>query len=688
MNLHLHRLGIEVVFDVGANAGQFASRLRASGYRGRIISFEPLSGAHAELGLAARGDSQWEVAPRCAVGARNGSAVINIAEDSLSSSLLPLLDSQIDAAPKSQYVGKEEVEIITLSHYISRAYPDGIPRFALKIDTRGFETAVLDGLGNQIDKCRIILIEVPLYALYQGAANFLSLYGRLETNGLRCVGMSPGHRHPVSRDAVEADLLFVRYDAYSTLSARDAFCLFTSIPPRISRQQAHSGIDIGPEYQRECVRSWVAAGFKVISLNPACEADAVAAMDLPLDVMVIEGDRKPTISNFITEIRKFGADFSGIINADCNMLYYPEFSVTLRAGASDGVIMAERIEMINGQVPVIWSSGGFDMFLFPVRQLTKIDESPFSIGGPWWDYWFPFALAATGLKIRKLSLPLLTHFRHEAQWTVDEWYENGQALWRDVRRWRFDKPEIVSGLDDEIGKLWSQDALNEQQIVALAERIKRWFDEQLWDPAEEAFSVGMPTTMFGGLRLHVNGARNSIDQLKLCSTILSAKEPEASKFERIKKKIESSSYRNATELPADFDPAFYILSHADLFEHEVDPYEHFVNHGRHEKRRWDLAEEAFTVAGVPTTMLDALRHENQQRLHLARAFRSLNLRINQLESLNKQQQEALSKITTSRDQLESLNKRQQEALKEITSSTVWWLSEPLRIIGRAIKRRG
>jgi hypothetical protein len=477
-------------------------------------------------------------------------------------------------------------------------------------------------------------------------------------------------------------------------------------------------------------------------------------MDLPLDVIIVEGDRKPTISNFITEIRKFGAEFSGIINADCNMLCYPEISVSLRAGANDGVIMAERIEMINGQVPAIWSSGGFDMFLFPVRQLKKIDEPPFSIGGPWWDYWFPFALAATGLKIRKLSLPFLTHFRHEAQWTVNEWYENGQALWRDLRRWRFDKPEIVSGLDDEIGKLWSQDALSEQQIEALAGRIKRWFDEQLWDPAEKAFSVGMPTTGFDALRLHVNGVRNpadSINQLKLCSAILNAKQPEASKFERIKKKIESSSYRNASELPAGFDPVFYILSYTDLFEHEVDPYEHFVNNGRHEKRRWDLAEEALTVAGVPTTMFDAFRYENQQRLHLGRAVRSLNVRINQLESLNKQQQEALSEITSSRDQLESLNERQQEALseitssrdqleslnerqqealkeitssrdqleslnkrqqealmeitssrdqleslnkrqqetlKEITSSTVWWLSEPLRIIGRAIKRRG
>jgi Uncharacterised nucleotidyltransferase len=67
--------------------------------------------------------------------------------------------------------------------------------------------------------------------------------------------------------------------------------------------------------------------------------------------------------------------------------------------------------------------------------------------------------------------------------------------------------------------------------------------------------------------------------------IVKGQEPQASKFERIKKKMENSPYRTASELPSDFDPIGYVLSYPDLFEHEVDPYDHFLHWGRHEGRR-------------------------------------------------------------------------------------------------------
>ena len=68
--------------------------------------------------------------------------------------------------------------------------------------------------------------------------------------------------------------------------------------------------------------------------------------------------------------------------------------------------------------------------------------------------------------------------------------------------------------------------------------------------------------------------------------VLRGDEPEASKFARIKQKIDNSPHRHASEVPADFDPVLYVFSYPDLFEHEIDPYEHFIVYGRKEQRGW------------------------------------------------------------------------------------------------------
>ena len=66
--------------------------------------------------------------------------------------------------------------------------------------------------------------------------------------------------------------------------------------------------------------------------------------------------------------------------------------------------------------------------------------------------------------------------------------------------------------------------------------------------------------------------------------ILNGDEPEASKFARIKKKIDTSARRGSSKIPQDFEPITYVLSYPDLFESEVDPYEHYVSYGRRERR--------------------------------------------------------------------------------------------------------
>ena len=102
---------VNLIFDVGANTGQFGLLLRDFGFDGEIVSFEPLSDARARLLKNSKNDPLWKVAPQAAIGEQNGEIEIQIAENSQSSSVLNMLDAHINAAPDSRYVGKEKVAL-------------------------------------------------------------------------------------------------------------------------------------------------------------------------------------------------------------------------------------------------------------------------------------------------------------------------------------------------------------------------------------------------------------------------------------------------------------------------------------------------------------------------------------------------------------------------------------------------
>ncbi len=71
----INRHNINLVIDVGANMGQFAIKLRHAGYRGQIISFEPLIECYKHLISIA--DDMWHI-ENCALGNSNTTETINV----------------------------------------------------------------------------------------------------------------------------------------------------------------------------------------------------------------------------------------------------------------------------------------------------------------------------------------------------------------------------------------------------------------------------------------------------------------------------------------------------------------------------------------------------------------------------------------------------------------------------------
>ena len=169
-------LAIDTVLDVGANAGQYARQLRGDlGYQGRILSFEPLESAFALLERRTARDAKWK-AFKLALGENNSADEINVAGNSVSSSLLDMLPSHERSAPESRYVSRQPVQVRTLdSMYDDVCAPTD--NVYLKIDTQGFESKVLKGAERWLGRIRAVQMEMSLVPLYSGeisSINFVS----------------------------------------------------------------------------------------------------------------------------------------------------------------------------------------------------------------------------------------------------------------------------------------------------------------------------------------------------------------------------------------------------------------------------------------------------------------------------------------------------------------------------------
>jgi FkbM family methyltransferase len=205
----LERHGITLVFDVGANIGQYADALRNNGYGGHIVSFEPLSAAHAELAANADLDPDWQVAPRTAVGAAAGETILNISPESDMNSLLPLTADAAEKFASVRPTGSEPVPVTTLAAEIPR-YAHAHDAIFVKSDTQGYEALVLDGLAGAVDRVAGLQLELSLVPIYQGQPDYLTVLKRVGELGFTPHLVIPGYFSRQHGQMIEFDVVCFR----------------------------------------------------------------------------------------------------------------------------------------------------------------------------------------------------------------------------------------------------------------------------------------------------------------------------------------------------------------------------------------------------------------------------------------------------------------------------------------------
>ena len=198
-----------VVFDVGANVGQYGLSLRKCGFKGRIVSFEAITSVHARLSAVADHDTNWSVAPCCALGRTTGESNINVAGNSVSSSLLPMSNRHRQASPNSAYITHEAVRVERLDD-IARSLVPKDARLLLKVDTQGYEEEVLAGAGLVLKSVTAIQLELSVVPLYQGAPDLRRMLELCESLGFELYGLIPGFFERQTGRLLQMDGLFLK----------------------------------------------------------------------------------------------------------------------------------------------------------------------------------------------------------------------------------------------------------------------------------------------------------------------------------------------------------------------------------------------------------------------------------------------------------------------------------------------
>jgi len=169
-------LKVDCVIDVGANRGQFASELRGIGFRGDIVSFEPLQAEFEFLNKAFAGDPRFR-SRRMALGGRSERLEIVVPG-------LTVLASLRRPNFQSRNSRSEMVDVGRLDQVLPELMPDWASRrLFLKMDTQGYDLEVFKGGRAVLSGIVGLQSELSVLPLYEGMPHYLEALATFEAAG-------------------------------------------------------------------------------------------------------------------------------------------------------------------------------------------------------------------------------------------------------------------------------------------------------------------------------------------------------------------------------------------------------------------------------------------------------------------------------------------------------------------------
>ncbi len=214
INTHLitlfEKLDINCVLDVGANMGQYAGNLRRAGYKGLIISFEPVGECYEYL---KKQESENWIIHKLALGSEQKSMEINITNKSVFSSFLKpneYSDQRFNQSARIDHT--ETVEVKRLDDIFDDIIKIDHPRIFLKLDTQGFDLEVLKGATQSLKHVAGLQSEISCKAIYSGMPSHIESLQFIEQLGYEITDIYPLAHDKQDMSLLEFDCVFKKRD--------------------------------------------------------------------------------------------------------------------------------------------------------------------------------------------------------------------------------------------------------------------------------------------------------------------------------------------------------------------------------------------------------------------------------------------------------------------------------------------
>lgn len=199
-----NQLGIDVIYDIGANIGTWTLLAKAVIPGAEIHAFEPLL-SHQEGFVQNTRGIEDIVLHGIALGSANREESLHVTDFSDASSILPLTQKS------EEHFGLKEVRNIKVQtkkldeYRMVRDFP--LPDL-MKLDVQGYELQILNGGRECLKSSKAVILEVSFIEFYKNQCLFEEVVEFMKDAGFGVLAF--GINTPLGRELFQTDVLFSR----------------------------------------------------------------------------------------------------------------------------------------------------------------------------------------------------------------------------------------------------------------------------------------------------------------------------------------------------------------------------------------------------------------------------------------------------------------------------------------------